>query len=117
MSSTDTQIVPVPFKAGINRETTEFTTDGAWYDGNRDKIFAATDEDPEGAHEKFVRLAKLIHGLRLEKLILDCSENQHYPDFKISNAAGFNKNGNIPPTFLVISKCKSITTSLGDYRI
>lgn len=72
----------------------------SWYNRNRDKIFAATKEDPEVAHEKFVRLAKLIHGPRLEKLILDCRENQNSPDFKISNAAGFNKNGNIPPTFL-----------------
>ena len=72
----------------------------SWYDGNRDKIFALTDKDPEVAHEKFIRLARIIWGLGLEKLLLDCSENKNNPGFEISNAGGFNKNGKIPPTFL-----------------
>ena len=52
MSSTDTQIVPVPFKAGINRETTEFTTDGAWYDGNRVRFRKGKPENIRGWQKK-----------------------------------------------------------------
>lgn len=70
------------------------------YDRIRDKIFEETESDPEFAHEQFVRTARTIHKFKLEKLFLDCSENYLNPGFEISNAAGFNKNGDIPPTFL-----------------
>ena len=36
----------------------------------------------------------------LENLLFDCPENRLNPGFEISNAAGFNKDGSIPPTFL-----------------
>ena len=71
-----------------------------WYDSHKDRIFERTKDDPEVAHESFVKLARAIHKLGLEKLLLNCPENASNPGFEISNAAGFNKNGEIPPTFL-----------------
>tara|TARA_Y100000310_G_scaffold255136_1_gene262378 strand:- start:3332 stop:4408 length:1077 start_codon:yes stop_codon:yes gene_type:complete len=70
------------------------------YDKSKSAIFELTESDPEIAHEMFVRLARGIHRLGFEELLLDCSENNHGPGFEISNAAGFNKDGKIPPTFL-----------------
>ena len=52
MSSTDTKVVPVPFKAGINRESTEFTTDGQWYDGNRVRFRKGRPENIRGWEKK-----------------------------------------------------------------
>lgn len=74
-----------------------------WYDKNRDRIFAETEDNPEVAHEWFIKTARRIHAFRLERLLLNCRENRFNPGFEISNAAGFNKNGNIPPTFLKYS--------------
>ncbi len=74
-----------------------------YYERNRNKIFEKTEEDPENAHEEFVRIARLVTFLGLENLLLNHShlslENRHRNVF-ISNAAGFNKNGEIPPSFL-----------------
>ncbi|MBI2582353.1 hypothetical protein HYV87_04485 [Candidatus Woesearchaeota archaeon] len=72
----------------------------AWYDKNRDAIFAKTEHDPEQAHHHFVKIAQLIHIFGLEKLLLHCPENDNNPGFEISNAGGFNKNGDLPPIFL-----------------
>ena len=52
MSSTDTKVVPVPFKAGINRESTEFTTDSQWYDGNRVRFRKGRPENIRGWEKK-----------------------------------------------------------------
>lgn len=71
-----------------------------WYDKIKSKIFAETEDDPEIAHEKFVRIARIIHRMGLERLLFNCSENSNHLTFEISNAGGFNKNGSIPPTFL-----------------
>ncbi len=71
-----------------------------WYDRHRDEIFERTKDDPEEAHAEFVGIAKRIHKFKLERLLLNCHENRLDPGFEISNAAGFNKNGAIPPTFL-----------------
>ena len=70
------------------------------YGRSKEEIFEKTKKDPEGSHGGFIWLARGIHRLRLEKLLLDCPENYLYPEFEISTAAGFNKNGVIPPTFL-----------------
>jgi dihydroorotate dehydrogenase len=70
------------------------------YNVTKKRIFARTESDPEEAHEKFVRYADRIHGNHLDRLLFDCSENKLDPGFEISNAAGFNKNGNISPVFL-----------------
>ncbi len=73
-----------------------------WYEKNKAALFAKTQDDPEKAHEQFVRSSNILHSTGLERLFLNCSENRRgkYQRYQISNAAGFNKNGNIPPTFL-----------------
>ena len=65
-----------------------------YYERNRNKIFEKTEEDPEIAHEKFVRIARLVTFFGLENLLLNHShlslENRNR-NVSISNAAGFNK--------------------------
>ncbi len=56
--------------------------------------------DPEDAHHTFVEAAQFIHKAGLEEFLFDCPENKLNPGFELSNAAGFNKDGSIPPTFL-----------------
>ncbi|MEK6910458.1 MAG: hypothetical protein AABW82_01665 [Nanoarchaeota archaeon] len=69
------------------------------YIQHRSKLFDKF-PDPEDAHHAFVEAARRIHAFRLENILFDCLENKLDPGFEISNAAGFNKDGNIPPTFL-----------------
>lgn len=71
-----------------------------WYDRHRDEIFERTKDNPKEAHNEFIRRARIINGLGLSKILLNCFENSFHPGFEISNAAGFNKNGDIPPLFL-----------------
>lgn len=71
-----------------------------WYVRNRDDIFSRTEDNPKLAHKRFVRLARRIEWLGLSRMVLDCPENTLDPGFEISNAAGFNKDGLIPPLFL-----------------
>src|SRR3989344_8638525 len=70
------------------------------YSASKKGIFYLTKKDPEIAHEWFINGANLVNGLGIERLLLDCHENRMKPGFEISNAAGFNKNGSIPPSFL-----------------
>jgi dihydroorotate dehydrogenase len=70
------------------------------YDKFRDRLFRKTEDDPEKAHEMFVRFANKLCKFKLEKLVLDNGANYEKIDFSISNAAGFNKNGDIPLSFL-----------------
>src|SRR3989344_2899611 len=70
------------------------------YEKNRDKLFEETKDDPEVAHEKFVRASRIIDTLGLSKFLLDNDSNYELGDCELSNAAGFNKNGTIPPRFL-----------------
>jgi dihydroorotate dehydrogenase len=70
------------------------------YDYVKSSVYHLTSKDPEIAHEGFVVASQIMHALRLENIIFDCSENKMHPLFEISNAAGFDKNGNIPPTFM-----------------
>jgi len=70
------------------------------YDFIRDRIFIETEKNPEISHEGFIWLARIIHKCKLERLLFDCSENDHSPGVEISIAAGFNKDGRIPPTLL-----------------
>lgn len=72
-----------------------------FYDFAKPWIFKLTEKDPEVAHEYFVNLMRLLHFTGLEKIVLDFnSENKNGNQIKISNAAGFNKNGKIPITTL-----------------
>ena len=66
----------------------------------RDKLFEQTKDDPEIAHEKFVRTSRIIDKLGLSKFLFDNDSNYELGDCELSNAAGFNKNGTIPPRFL-----------------
>lgn len=63
-------------------------------------VFKITEDDPEKAHELFVSFCKGLHKLKLEKLVLDNKTNYNNSPYKISNAAGFNKNADIPPSVL-----------------
>ena len=71
-----------------------------FYESQRDRIFKRTKDNPKKAHAWFAKLARIIYTLKLEKLILDNESNHLNPSFTISNAAGFNKDAQIPPTFL-----------------
>ncbi len=63
-------------------------------------LFHATRRDPQVAHELFVTAAQQLHAVGLERLVLDNPTNDPRLMFELSNAAGFNKNGEIPPTVL-----------------
>ncbi len=71
-----------------------------FYDVVKPIIFKATAKDPERAHELFISLCRGLHKTRLEKLVLDNKTNHNNLSYKISNAAGFNKNAEISPTVL-----------------
>jgi dihydroorotate dehydrogenase len=61
-------------------------------------IFKLT-PDPEKAHEYFILLSNFLCNIEAEDFLFrhsDCNRTE----IEISNAAGFNKNGNIPPSFL-----------------
>ena len=70
------------------------------YDAIKPAVFDRTQKDHKKAHELFVSACKSMRALRLEKLILNNRSNNLDPGFELSNAAGLNKNGNIPPTVL-----------------
>jgi len=62
---------------------------------NRDEIFERTAHDPEIAHEHFVKFSKILHKTKLDSLL--ATEPANLGVGEISNAAGFNKNGDIHP--------------------
>jgi dihydroorotate dehydrogenase len=64
---------------------------------NRNKIFKKNGND---AHRAFVKLANWVTNFNLEELILDNHKEMSTNPVPISNAAGFNKNADIPLTFL-----------------
>ena len=72
----------------------------AFYDIIKPIVFSLTKTDPEKAHELFIGFCRTLHAFKLEGLVLDNSANRLNPGFKISNAAGFNKNGEISPSVL-----------------
>ena len=71
-----------------------------FYDIIKPLVFRATNRDPQKAHELFTLFCKVLHAGSLEKLVLDNGNNSLKPPFELSNAAGFNKNGDFPPTVL-----------------
>ncbi|MDP3882156.1 MAG: hypothetical protein Q8Q31_04750 [Nanoarchaeota archaeon] len=70
------------------------------YDLARPVIFGLTENNPERAHKGFIKLAQAVHALRLERFLLDNEANDWPGIYRVSNAAGFNKNGEIPASFL-----------------
>ncbi len=70
------------------------------YDISKPILFFLSKHDPHLAHELFVEFSRLAHRLKLESILLDNDANYTKKNVIISNAAGFNKNGFIPPLFL-----------------
>lgn len=68
----------------------------AWYLKHRDRIFERTRDNPSQAHRKAARVAQYIDALHLGNLLLRCPENSSQPSVRIANAAGLNKNAEIP---------------------
>ena len=71
-----------------------------FYDAIKPIVFRLTENDPQDAHEIFTFFCRFLHASHLEKLVLDNGYNNFKLPFELSNAAGFNKNANIPPTVL-----------------
>jgi len=70
------------------------------YDMVKPIIFAATKNDPEKAHEIFIFFCETLYKARLDKAFFDYPLNTEFKKFEFSNAAGFNKNAEIPPSIL-----------------
>jgi hypothetical protein len=69
-----------------------------YYEDTRDSIF--NDHSGLDAHEIFVKQARLLRSLKLDRLLFHHSDFKRKKTFELSNAAGFNKDGLIPPQFL-----------------
>lgn len=63
-------------------------------------VFHATKRDPEHAHTLFVRMAQVLQESGTARFVLDNHANHIALPVELSNAAGFNKNGDIPPQVL-----------------
>ncbi len=72
----------------------------SFYDIIKYPIFFITKNNPEKAHELFAGFCQILYKTNLEGLMLDNKHNRIKSSFDISVAAGFNKNGEIPPTTL-----------------
>ena len=63
-------------------------------------VFALTKKDPEKASEFFKFFLRTLYRVGIDSLILDNAINYYDCGVPISNAAGLNKNGEIPPITL-----------------
>ena len=72
----------------------------AFYDLIKYPVFWATRKDPETAHNLFTWFCRTLHKTRLEDILLGHPESKRTCSVPISNAAGFNKNAEIPPQVL-----------------
>ncbi|MCK4650220.1 hypothetical protein KAT36_03220 [Candidatus Pacearchaeota archaeon] len=63
-----------------------------FYDWIKPIVFSITKKNPEQAHWAFTNFCQTLNYLELDKKVLDNESNQKTPPWKISNAAGFNKN-------------------------
>ncbi|MGK0209300.1 MAG: dihydroorotate dehydrogenase [Patescibacteria group bacterium] len=70
------------------------------YDTFRDRLFESTKDDCEVAHNSFISLSQKIDYMGLSNLLLKQKSHSTELPFSFTNAAGFNKNGEIPPRFL-----------------
>ena len=70
------------------------------YDAAKLVVFRLTSNDPERAHEMFEHACEFLYRNGLDRVVLDNKANGYRPPFKLSNAAGFNKDGKIPPSTL-----------------
>jgi dihydroorotate dehydrogenase len=71
-----------------------------FYDSIKRLIFSATKNDPEKAHELFAWSCRVLYNTGLGSFLLDNKHNRGNPGFTLANAAGFNKNADIPPKIL-----------------
>ena len=72
----------------------------SFYDIIKPALFFMTDKNPKKAHDFFVHFSRVVSKIGLEKFLLDNEANKKDLGFVLANAAGFNKNGYIPPSFL-----------------
>jgi dihydroorotate dehydrogenase len=63
-------------------------------------IFEATQGDPQVAHGAAVTFFRTLRKMGLDGLVLDNGANKLDVPFELSNAAGYNKDGTIPPATL-----------------
>ncbi len=70
------------------------------YSLSKPLLFRLTQEDPEVAHEAFIRFSEFANRQGLDRILFDNPANRTSSGLEISPAAGFNKNGDIPPNFL-----------------
>ncbi|MCA9459499.1 MAG: hypothetical protein KC550_03040, partial [Nanoarchaeota archaeon] len=70
------------------------------YNLTKKQIYSMTKDNPELAHDKFIVISKRLNSLAFDKILFDNNLNKSNLPFELSNAAGFNKNGDIPPQFL-----------------
>jgi len=69
------------------------------YVNQRKRIFRHY-PNPEDAHKVAIKLSQRIDQLGLSKLLLDNSTNYREGQVIVTNAAGSNKNGDIPPSVM-----------------
>src|SRR3989344_4987439 len=70
-----------------------------FYDLVRNPVFYLTKKDPETAHNFFVSSMRFLHIVGLERFVLEFDVPLQ-DGIKISNAAGSNKSGYLPPSVL-----------------
>lgn len=63
-------------------------------------VFRITRHNPEIAHDLFSLSSLMLYKLKLDKLVLDNSSNSEKSSIGLSNAAGFNKNAEIPSSVM-----------------
>lgn len=71
-----------------------------FYEIIKPTVFFCTKNDPEKAHDIFAEFLRMLNCLKLGNFLFDNSLNKIQTKIKISNAAGFNKNAEIPPQIL-----------------
>ena len=67
------------------------------YNAVKQLIFGLTRKDPQRAHEASIKFFNFLYKNNLEWIL---GNNSKRLSFELSNAAGFNKDGDIPPTTL-----------------
>lgn len=68
-----------------------------FYDAIKPVIFKVTKNNPELAHEFFAWACRTLYDTHLAKFVLDNEYNERDLEFTLANAAGFNKDAEIPP--------------------
>ena len=71
-----------------------------FYSSIKPFIFYSTKKDPEKAHQLFSTFCSILYKTRLDNIILNNKSNEKKLPFDLSNAAGFNKNAEIPTRIL-----------------